>query len=308
MHCKAVRFHAAKDVRVDDVEVPTIKPGWVIIKPEYCGICGSDLHEYQDGPHLIPRKGSPHAITGETLPTPLGHEFSGVVHEVGEGVKHLKAGDRCCVIPTIYDGDCMDCKNGLPNCCDNFGFIGLSGWGGGMSQYTMVPADYIVKLPDNFPLDIAALVEPLSVGWHAVQNSPYKDGDTALVVGGGPIGLAVVLALLGAGCKNIIVCETSTQRRKFAKEFGAHHVIDPSVVDSIKEVKKLTKGLGADVAFDAAGVQAAVYTTLRSIRSKGTLVNIALWGDREVSLNMIDMLFSERHYMASTYLPKYTHV
>lgn len=298
MSCKAVRFHAAKDVRVDDIEIPKAKPGWVVLKPEYCGICGSDLHEYLDGPHLIPKPSSPHVLTGESIPIPLGHEFSGVVHEVGEGVTDLKPGDKCCVIPTIYDGDCRSCVNGLPNCCDRFGFIGLSGWGGGMSEYTLVPAEYIEKLPDDFPLDIGALVEPLSVGWHAVQASPYKDGDNVLVLGGGPIGLSVVLALLGKGCTSIMVSETSKRRRQFALDFGAHHVIDPSAVDVVEEVKKLTKGQGADVAFDAAGVQVAVYSGIKAVRPKGTFVNIALWGDKEVRLNMVDMLFMEMTYKA----------
>lgn len=299
MSCKAVRFYSAKDVRVDEIEIPKVKPGWVVLKPEYCGICGSDLHEYLDGPHLIPSTGNPHVITGESVPIPLGHEFSGVVHEVGEGVTDLKPGDKCCVIPTIYDGDCRNCINGLPNCCDKFGFIGLSGWGGGMSEYTLVPAEYIQKLPDDFPLDIGALVEPLSVGWHAVEASPYKDGDTVLVLGSGPIGLSVVLALLGKGCKNIIVSEASKRRRQFAVDFGAHHVIDPINSDVVEEVKKLTKGgQGADVAFDAAGVQIAVYGAIKAIRAKGTLVNIALWGDKEVQLNMVDMLFGEKRYMA----------
>jgi threonine dehydrogenase-like Zn-dependent dehydrogenase len=303
MSCKAVRFHAAKDVRVDEVPIPKVKPGWVLLKPEYSGICGSDLHEYLDGPHLIPATGSPHAITGEEIPIPLGHEFSGVVQEVGDGVTNVKAGDRCCVIPTIYDGDCRNCTNGLPNCCDRFGFIGLSGWGGGMSQYTIVPAEYIQPLPKDFPLDIGALVEPLSVAWHAVESSPFKTGDNVLVLGGGPIGLSVVLALVSRGCKNIMVSETSRKRREFAKQFGAHNVIDPSSVDMVEEVKKLTKGQGADVAFDAAGVQPAVYTAIKAIRAKGTLVNIALWGDREVHLNMIDMLFGEKHYMAGMSFP-----
>lgn len=298
MSCKAVRFHAAKDVRVDDVDIPKVKAGWVLVKPEYCGICGSDLHEYLDGPHLIPPEESPHAITGEAIPIPLGHEFSGYIEEVGEGVKDLKAGDKCCIIPTIYDGDCRNCEDGLPNCCDKFGFIGLSGWGGGMSQYTLVPEDYIVRLPDDFSLDIGALVEPLAVGWHAVESSPFKKSDNVLVLGGGPIGLSVVLALLGKGCSNIIVAETSKKRSQFAKDFGAHHTIDAANQDVVEEVKKLTNGKGADVAFDAAGVQVGVYTAIKAIRAKGTLVNIALWGSKEVSLNMVDMLFGEKHYMA----------
>ena len=99
------------------------------------------------------------------------------------------------------------------------------------------------------------------------------------------------------------MAETSSKRRQFAKDFGAHHVIDPSAGDMVEGVNKLTKGQGAEVAFDAAGVQAAVYSAIKAIRSQGTLVNIALWGDKEVSLNMIDMLFGERKYMASMYFP-----
>ena len=237
-------------------------------------------------------------LTGESIPIPLGHEFSGIIEAVGEGVTHVKPGDKCAVIPTIYDGDCRNCTAGMPNCCDRFGFIGLSGWGGGMSEYTSCPKDCVFPLPADFPLDVGALVEPLAVGWHAVATSPYENGDAVLVLGGGPIGLAVVLALLGKGCKNIMVAEVSKRRRQFAKEFGAHHVIDPTSSDVVEEVKRLTNGKGADVAFDAAGVQVAVYSAIKAIRARGTLVNIALWGNKEVSLNMVDMLFGERRYMA----------
>lgn len=312
---RALRFHAAKDLRVDELEIPSVKPGFVRIKPAFCGICGSDLHEYEDGPHIIPQKGSPYILTGETLPLTMGHEFSGVVDKVGEGVTHVKPGDKVCVQPTIYDGDCRSCTLGLNNCCDKFGFIGLSGWGGGMAEYTSCPAAAVKKLADNVPLNIGALVEPLAVGWHAVKTSPFKPGDSVLVLGGGPIGLAVVLALQAQGCDNIIVSEVcanstelaihtdwigqvSSRRRQFAQEFGAHHVVDPTKSDIVEEVKKLTKGLGADVAFDAAGVQIAVDTAIKAIRARGTLVNIALWGNKRVTLDMMDMLFGERRYMA----------
>ncbi|KAK4498284.1 hypothetical protein PRZ48_010942 [Zasmidium cellare] len=161
---KAVRFHAAKDIRVEEVPVPEVKPGWIRVKPAFCGICGS-----------------------------------GVVDEVGEGVSGFKPGDKVAVQPTIYDGDCRACLKGLTNSCDTFGFIGLSGWGGGMSEYTCAPAEYVKKLPDDMGLDLGALVEPLSVGWHAVATSPYKDGDNVLVLGGGPIGGTFVnIALWGA--------------------------------------------------------------------------------------------------------------
>lgn len=146
-------------------------------------------------------------MTGETLPLTIGHEFSGVIDQVGEGVSGLAPGDKVCVVPIIYDGDCRACVRGLPNSCDTWGFIGLSGWGGGMSEYTTAPANYCKKLPDDIPLDVGALIEPLSVGWHAVTNSPFKKGDDVLVLGGGPIGLTVIQALLAKGCENIMVAE-----------------------------------------------------------------------------------------------------
>ena len=209
---KAVRFHAAKDIRVDEIPIPESKPGWVRVKPFFCGICGTDLHEYLDGPHIITTQEKPHAITGEGAPLTLGHEFSGIVDQVGEGVTGIKPGDKVCVQPNIYDGNCRTCKRGLTNSCDDLGFIGLSGWGGGMSEYTCAPADYIKKLPDDMPLEIGALIEPLAVAWHAVASSPYKEGDDVLVLGGGPIGLSVILTLLAKGCKNIIVAEVSTEK------------------------------------------------------------------------------------------------
>lgn len=292
----AVRFHGKNDVRVEKVPIPKVTSGKVKIAPKFCGICGTDLHEYLGGANLIPVPDSPHPITNETLPLTLGHEFSGIVEEVGEGVNNVKVGDRVCVQPTIYDGSCRACKRGLVNCCDKNGFVGLSGWGGGLSDHMVVPESCVKKLPDNVELEVGALIEPLAVGWHAVQISPYKEGDSALVLGGGPIGLAVVQALVGKGCKNIIVSEVSGRRREFAKQFGAHHTIDPTKEDVVKGVEDLTNGQGADVGFDAAGVQIAVDSAFKAIKARGTLVNIAVW-EKRATLIMNDIVFRERAYM-----------
>lgn len=105
-------------------------------------------------------------MTGESPPITLGHEFSGTVDLVGEGVSGLIPGDRVCIQPTIYDGSCRACRKGLTNSCDSFGFIGLSGWGGGMAEFTCAPVEYVKKLPDDMALELGALVEPLAVGWH----------------------------------------------------------------------------------------------------------------------------------------------
>ena len=293
---QAVRYHGQRDIRIEHIPIPTLKPGQVKIAPKFCGICGTDVHEYLGGNNLIPAPGHPHAITGETCPLTLGHEFSGIVEDVGEGVTRLRRGDRVCVQPIIYDNDCHSCKRGLVNCCDRNGFVGLSGWGGGLCESTVVPESCVKLLPDNVSLEVGALIEPLAVGWHAINISPYKLGDSCLVVGGGPIGLAVVQALIGRGCTNIIVSEVSVKRREFAKQFGAHHVLDPLKQDVVAEVKRLTNGLGADVGFDAAGSQHAIDTAFQSLKARGTLVNIAVW-EKRAQLNMNEIVFRERAYI-----------
>lgn len=186
---KALRFHGKGDLRLEEIAVPSCGAGQVKVAPKFCGICGSDLHEYLGGANLIPKDGEPHAITGETLPIVMGHEFSGVVEEVGEGVTKVKKGDHVAIYPLISDGDCNSCELGLDNCCDKNGFVGLSGWGGGMAEFLVVPERLVEPLLPNVSLELGALVEPLAVGWHAVVISPFKETDTVLVLGGGPIGL-----------------------------------------------------------------------------------------------------------------------
>jgi len=119
---QALRFHGMKDLRLEQISVPNCGAGQVGIKPVWCGICGSDLHEYIGGANLCPT--TPHPITGEKVPLTFGHEFSGIVDAVGEGVSKFKPGDRVCVQPIIYDGTCGACKEGLINCCYSGGFIG----------------------------------------------------------------------------------------------------------------------------------------------------------------------------------------
>lgn len=151
---KAVRFHGKEDLRVEDIDEPKIEPGKIKIKPAWCGICGTDIHEYMGGPNLCPEN-EPHPITGEKVPLTFGHEFSGRVEEVGDGVSKFKAGDRVVVQPIIYDNECGSCNDGLINCCDKNGFVGLSGWGGGLADHIVVPEYAVFKVPDNVALDIA---------------------------------------------------------------------------------------------------------------------------------------------------------
>lgn len=158
------------------------------------------------------------------------------------------------------------------------------------------PATSAIHLPDSIPFEVGALVEPLSVAWHAVKASPFKAGDSVLIIGGGPIGLAVIQTLRAKGAGKIIVSEVSPRRKQFSTEFGANHVLDPTKVDVVTEVKRLCGGQGANVAFDAAGVPSGMSAAILALRSHGTLVNIAVW-EKPVPIFPNDLVFREKRYM-----------
>ena len=139
-------------------------------------------------------------------------------------------------------------------------------------------------------------MEPLAVAWHAVNISPFKKGDSVLIVGAGPIGLAVVQVLKARGAEKIILSEMAPRRREFAKKFGAHYLLDPSKEDVVARVKEICDGRGAHVAFDAAGVQAGLDQALQAIRARGTLVNIAVW-EKAATITPNWLCFRERKYM-----------
>lgn len=141
-------------------------------------------------------------------------------------------------------------------------------------------------------------MEPLAVAWHSVNMSPFKKGDSVLILGGGPIGLAVVQSLVARGAEKIILSEVAPRRREFAKQFGAHHVIDPIKDDVVAKVLEICDGRGVNVAFDAAGVQAGIDKAILAVRPRGTIVNIAVW-ERPISLNPNDLTFRERNYMGT---------
>ncbi|KAH8783564.1 chaperonin 10-like protein [Hyaloscypha sp. PMI_1271] len=292
---RAARYYGIEDIRVEEIEEPVCKEGQIKIRPAFVGICGTDLHEYLGGPTFAPEV--PHPVTKETIPVTFGHEFSGTVLEVGQGVKGFKPGQHVSIQPTIYCGSCGACALDLQNVCYKGGFVGLSGYGGGLSDAVVVPADYVLPLPEHIPLDVAALVEPLAVGWHAVTQSPLKKDSNILILGGGPIGIAVIQALRARGCGQIIVSELSASRQKFAKQFGADTILDPREDDIVQKAHDLTGGLGVDIVFDCAGVAVGLEAACKAIKVKGTVVNVAIW-EKAVPFQPNDLVFREGKYVA----------
>jgi (R,R)-butanediol dehydrogenase / meso-butanediol dehydrogenase / diacetyl reductase len=294
---KAARFYGPGDIRIDDISEPQVRPGTVKVEVEWCGICGTDLHEFLEGPIFAPAEGAPHPLTGETVPITLGHEFAGVVHEVGDGVNDVRVGERVVVEPYIICGRCDACEQGRYNVCQSLGFVGLSGYGGGFSQFVVAERRWIPPLGD-LGTDVGALVEPLAVAYHAVRLSGAQPNHSALVFGAGPIGLVTTAALRAAGVEQIIVVEPADVRKAKAPGAGADHVIDPTGTDVVAEVNELTQGRGVDVSFECAGIDAVLKTAINSTRAGGTCVNVAIWG-HEASVAMNDLVFREIRLLGS---------
>ena len=178
-----------------------------------------------------------------------------------------------------------------PNC--------MIGYGGGMAKYTTAPANHFYSLPDKISLEAAALIEPLAVSWHAVNESPFKPNDNVLIIGGGPISVGTVQVLKLQGAKKIIVSEMMERRKEFSMHHGATHVLDPRIDDIPKQVHEITGGTGVDVAFDTAGVENAVNAAIDSCHAHGSIVNIAVW-NRPPAIHVNSLMYQEMRYMGVT--------
>ena len=289
---KAARYHGKEDLRIEDVPEPETRPGAVKIRPAWTGICGSDLHLYLEGPFPpAPSETQPHPLSGETLPVVFGHEFSGVVEELGEGVEGLAVGDAVVVEPFMVCGECPPCRDGLYNACVKMGFIGISGRGGGLSEHIVVERRWVHPVGD-VPLDQAALIEPLAVAYHGVRLSGAKAGDTVLVGGAGPIGLLTCAVLHAIGAR-AVVTEVSGARKAKALETGvADDVLDPREVDVAARVLEITDGRGADVAIECSGAQPVLDTLTHALKAGGTLQIVALFSEPP-TLDVMTVLLRE---------------
>ncbi len=274
---RAARFHGPKDIRIEEIPAPALRPGAVALDVAWCGICGTDLHEYLEGPIFIPPEGHPHPLTHEEEPITMGHELSATITALGEGVSDLQVGENVVVEPYFVCGECAPCKAGNYNLCTSMGFIGLAGGGGGLSEQMVVDRRWVHPIGD-IPLDLAALIEPLAVGHHAFVRSGAKSGDVALVGGAGPIGLLLAAVLKAEGL-TVIISEVAQARKEKARTTKvADHVIDPLEEDLLIRVNELTDGRGADVCFECTSVNLVLDQLIDAVRPAGVIVNVSIWG------------------------------
>ncbi|MGO4952231.1 2,3-butanediol dehydrogenase [Paenibacillus sp. S25] len=288
---QALRWHGVKDLRLENIEQPAALAGKVKIKVEWCGICGSDLHEYVAGPIFIPQDAQ-HPLTGEKAPIVMGHEFSGQVVEIGEGVTKIQVGDRVVVEPVFACGKCDACKQGKYNLCDKMGFLGLAGGGGGFSEYVAADEHMVHKIPESVSFEQGALVEPSAVALYAVRQSQLKVGDKAVVFGAGPIGLLVIEALKASGASEIYAVELSEERKAKAEELGAI-VLDPKTYDVVEELHKRTNG-GVDVAYEVTGVPPVLTQAIESTKISGQIMIVSIF-EKEAPIKPNNIVMKERN-------------
>jgi len=259
---RAACYVGERTLTVVETEPRSPGDGEVAIDVAYTGICGTDLHILH---------GAMDARV--TLPAVLGHEMSGTIAAVGNGVSGRSIGDRVTVMPLAPCGDCPACRAGCSHICHNLDFLGIDSPGSMQSSWT-VPQDVLVGLPAALSLEHAALAEPTAVAVHDVRRAQLREGERALVVGGGPIGLLVACAAQARGA-DVVVVEPAERRRELAQAVGLQ-AVDPTAVDVQAFVSDWTDGAGAEVAFEVSGVVAGIETAIQSLGVRGRIVVVAI--------------------------------
>jgi (R,R)-butanediol dehydrogenase/meso-butanediol dehydrogenase/diacetyl reductase len=271
-------------ITIEERTKPQIGPREALIKVEFCGICGSDIHGY---------------LYGAIFPvgTVMGHEASGVVVEVGTGVENVKAGDRVVIKPAAPCRICHACKEGRDNNCYRDHVIGESPeLDGAYAEYLRVPfpEEMLFKLPSHLSFEEGALVEPLATSLHSVRQSRFKPGDCVVVSGAGPIGLGALQLLKLGGAAKIIVLEISPERSEIAQKLGADAVLNPVTegIDLPDKVANLTDGIGADILYECAGVPESLTNSIHLIRKGGQVMAVGVI-EHDTPINPITLILKE---------------
>jgi len=261
----------------EEQPIPQVKDDCVLVRLDYVGICGSDMHLFQNG-----YIGENH-VTG---PMVLGHEPGGVIAEIGANVTTLKVGDRVAVEPGVPCWHCEFCKTGKYNLCRNvYFYASLPVVEGCFAEYIAHPANLCYKLPENVSTLEGALMEPLAVGFHAAMQSGIQVGSTAVILGAGCIGLVTMLSIKSMGVGEVIVVDLMQNRLDRALELGASKVINASECDSVEAVLTLTDH-GADYVFETAGSEVSIFQTAKMIKRGGTITLVGYTRDGIAKMNV----------------------
>jgi 6-hydroxycyclohex-1-ene-1-carbonyl-CoA dehydrogenase len=283
----AVFYGPNQPLKLEEVETPAPKPGEILVKVAACGVCHTDLH-YLD--HGVPTYKKPPMI--------LGHECSGTVAELGEGVETFKKGDKLLLPAVLTCGVCDFCRTGRENICEKMIMFG-NHVDGAYAEYVIAPAKDVFRLPEEIPLQEGSIIaDAISTPFHAVKNrGEVRPGDTVVVFGCGGIGVNVVQVAAAAG-GTVIAVDISEAKLEWAKKLGATYTLNPSKVEKLgKEVRKLTGG-GADIAFEAIGKPETIQAAFGTLRKGGRLVVVGFSAE-DIKLSAARIMFFEMEVVGS---------
>jgi L-iditol 2-dehydrogenase len=281
---KAAVMTQVGKIEMQERPVPTPKEDEVLVKVEYVGVCGSDVHYYEHG-----------RIGNFVVERPiiLGHESAGTVQAVGNQVTNVKVGDHVALEPGVPCGKCEYYMSGRYNLCPDVVFMATPPYDGAFVEYIAYPASMAFLLPDNMTTMEGALVEPLSVGFHAAQQSGASVGQTAAVLGAGCIGLVTMMSLHSMGVKTVYVVDVIEKRLKKAKELGATAVFNSKEQDVCEEILRLTDGKGVDLVFETAGNAITTQMTSVLVKKGGTITLVGMSPNPEINYNFGNILDKE---------------
>jgi len=289
---QAAVYRGANDVRLETVPVPEIGPGEMLVRVHTCGVCGTDLKKIATGSHSAPRI--------------FGHEISGVVAAVGQGVREFQPGDRLAVMHHIPCGDCFYCRSKTYAQCDTYKKVGCTAGfepsGGGFAEYIRV-MDWIVqrgtvRIPEQVAFEQACFVEPVNTCLKGIERLVIQEGETILVIGQGPIGILLSVLARRAGAK-VVTTDLYPQRLTMAKAFGLDNSFDALRSDTVKTVRELTKQRGADAAILAVGVNGLIRTAIEAVRPGGRVLLFAQTVRGEATVDPASICVDEKTLLGS---------
>jgi len=255
------------DIEIKKLTIPTPKSDEALIKVHCIGICGSDVHYYEHG------KIGRYVVESPII---LGHELAGEVVQIGKNVTNVQTGDRVAVEPGVTCGRCNYCKSGKYNLCPEVVFMATPPVDGAWAEYVTVRSDFLFKLPNNISFEEGALLEPLSVGMHAMNRGKITPADKVLITGLGPIGLLTAQAAKMYGVTEIYVTDVIPFRQELAKDLGVTAIIDPSKENLKEKLTRLTNGQEIDVIIETSGNQGAIAETIDVVKRGGRIVYVGM--------------------------------
>lgn len=285
---KSAVFYGKHDVRIEDIRIPEVKEDEVLVRVKACGICGTDVHIYEGD------EGAAKTPPG----TVLGHEFSGVIEQVGSLVTSVKPGDRVCVDPNKLCGSCYYCKSGLGHFCEHMRGIGTTEHGG-FAEYCVVPVSQVYPIGAQTTFEQAAMAEPVACCLHGIDMCNISPGSTVLVIGGGMIGLLMVQLAKLAGAHQVLLQEPVENKRELGKRLGADIGIDPAA-ESLDEVMK-QHGIGRiQTVIECAGLPATIQQAMEAAGKKSVVMMFGLTKpDQEIRVRPFDIFKKEMEIKAS---------